>query len=178
MATPNSSISLWSTHDFYRKSLVLGIDVGLSYIGLFLRLGDQPLAGETVVYSSRDSLTKRRLMRHLRRNRRSRRQRIFQLRGWCSQHGLPWLPRTEWQNAMERVFALRLAGAEKSGVLSPLELVVCLRHILGLRGYDWHRSGESEGAYPWGDKEPLSNECLEWLGREHITEASAQAGRA
>jgi hypothetical protein len=78
---------------------------------------------------------------------------------------------------MERVFALRLAGAEKSGVLSPLELVVCLRHILGLRGYDWHRSGESEGAFPWGDKEPLSNECLEWLGREHITEASAQAVR-
>ena len=177
MATPNSSRTAWAAHDFYEKSLVLGIDVGLSYIGLFLRLGREPLAGETVVYSSRDSLTKRRLMRHLRRNRRGRRQRIFQLRRWCANFGLPWQERAEWQPAMERAFALRLAGVEQASELSPLELVVCLRHILGLRGYDWHRSGESQGAFPWGDKEPLSNECLEWLGREHITEASAQAVR-
>ena len=168
----------WSSHEFYRRSLVLGIDVGLSYIGIYLRLGDQPLVGETVVYSSRDSLVQRRQLRHLRRNRRSLRQRIFRLRQWCDQFGLPWAAKADWQPAMERAFLLRHRGESEPGSLSPTELVVCLRHILGLRGYDWHRSGESEGTYPWGEKEPLSRECLEWLEREHITPASAQTVRA
>ena len=141
-------------------------------------LGNEALAGETVVYSSRDSLTKRRLLRHLRRNRRARRQRIFQLRQWCGKYSLPWADRKDWQSAMERAFALRLAGVEKAGALSAMELVVCLRHILGLRGYDWHRSGESEGTFPWGDKEPLSRECREWMAREYITDQTAQAVRS
>ncbi|MBM3843965.1 MAG: hypothetical protein FJ397_12010 [Verrucomicrobia bacterium] len=179
MAIPNfATPSDWSSHEFYRRSLVLGIDIGLSYIGIYLRLGDQPLVGETVVYSSRDSLVQRRQLRHLRRNRRSLRQRVFRLRQWCARFGLPWAPRADWQPAMERAFLLRHRGEAEPGSLSPGELVVCLRHILGLRGYDWHRSGESEGTYPWGEKEPLSRECLEWLGREHITAASAQTVRA
>lgn len=179
MAIPNSAPpSDWSSHEFYRRSLVLGIDIGLSYIGIYLRLGDQPLVGETVVYSSRDSLVQRRQLRHLRRNRRSLRQRVFRLRQWCTRFGLPWASRADWQPAMERAFLLRHRGEAEPGSLSPGELVVCLRHILGLRGYDWHRSGESEGTYPWGEKEPLSRECLEWLEREHITAASAQTVRA
>jgi CRISPR/Cas system Type II protein with McrA/HNH and RuvC-like nuclease domain len=79
---------------------------------------------------------------------------------------------------MERAFALRLAGVEKAGALSAAELVVCLRHILGLRGYHWRRSGESEGTFPWGDKEPLSRECREWMASEYITDETARAVRA
>jgi hypothetical protein len=172
------ALAAWKDHEFYTSSLVLGIDVGLSYIGLSLRLGKDVLAGETVVYSSRDSLEARRLKRHWRRNRRGAGQRVFQLRKWSKRFGLPWPSLDEWQKEMTPAFRLRLRGEEHPGSLTPTELVVCLRHILLRRGYDWHRTGETEKAYPWGDGRPLSRECDDWLGTQYITPEVADLVRA
>jgi hypothetical protein len=178
MATPNFTelaLENWKSHPFYTRALVLGLDIGLSYIGIHLRLGPEVLAGETVVYAARDPLVARRQKRHWRRNRRAAKHRVFLLRRWCERHGLPWLPRPDWQAAMERVFLLRLQGEEQPGSLTPPQLVACLRHILIHRGYDWHRLAGTDSVYPWGDQKPLSAECLQWLGSQHITEQVAEA---
>lgn len=172
MAISNSAevvSARWRDDPFYTQNLVLGIDIGLSYIGLCLRLGREVLVGETVVYSAKDSLEPRRLKRHWRRNRRAEKQRIFQLRRWCTKHGLPWFPSEQWQSLMERVYPLRLKGETAINSLTPEQLVMCLRHIVQHRGYDWHRLGGLDKAFPWGDGQPLSRECIQWLDQQYIT---------
>lgn len=169
-----SSVTRWQNDPFYDRALVLGVDIGLKYIGLHLRLGREVLAGETVVYEARDSLEARRLKRHWRRNRRGCKQRIYQLRQWCDRFGLPWLPLAEWQTAMEPAYHLRLKGEEQPGSLTPQELVVCLRHILLRRGYDWHLFDDKDGRYPWGDAKPLSKTSDHWLDHHHLTPVIAE----
>ena len=168
----------WTDTSFYKDDLVLGIDIGLSYIGLCLRLGPKILVAETVVYSARASLEARRLKRHWRRNRKAADHRIFLLRRFCLHHGLPWLELGQWQQAMEPAFRLRLKAEEKPGSLTPLELVVCLRHILQRRGYDWHRLGDLGETFPWGDGKPLSRECKMWLENQYLTTEVASSVRA
>jgi len=180
MAISNRSETVlrrWRNDPFFTKALVLGIDVGLSYIGLHLRLGPDVLVGETVVHTARASLEARRLKRHWRRNRRAAKHRVFLLRQWCHRFGLPWLSVAEWQPAMEPAFRLRLQGEVQPGSLTTQQLVICLRHILLHRGYDWHRLGGSDGLYPWGNKEPLSPECRQWLESQFITPEVAAATR-
>jgi len=180
MATPNPNdptqviLSRWRDHPFYTNALVLGVDIGLRYLGIYLRLGRQELVGETVVYSSGSSLEARRLKRHWRRNRRAQNQRIFQLRCWCQRVGLPWFSLAEWQKQMEPAFRLRLKGEERQDALSAGELVVCLRHILMRRGYDWHHYLESEGTYPWGNAAPMSVKCQNWVKANYIDDAIKQ----
>lgn len=167
----------WGNDPFYTRALVLAVDIGTKYIGLHLRLGRDVLAGETVLFEPRASLSARRQQRHLRRNRRGRKQRLFQLRRWCQRFGLPWAARADWQREMEQAFALRLRGETQPGSLTPAQLVVCLRHLLLRRGYDWHRFSEQDGHYPWGDASPLSkggklsSACENWLAGHHLTPA-------
>lgn len=142
-----TTLERWQNDPFYTSALVLAVDIGTRYIGLHLRLGREVLAGETVVFEPRASLSARRLQRHLRRNRRSRKQRIFQLRRWCRRFGLPWAARDDWQREMEQAYILRLQGEGQPGSLTPAQLVACLRHILLRRGYDWHRFSEQDGRY-------------------------------
>lgn len=174
LSSDSRVLNNWELHPFYREALVLSVDVGLSYIGVHLRLGGHILVGETAVCELAPTLTARRLARHGRRNRRSAKQRVFQLRQWCGRNGLPWPEaRHDWQLVNQSVFSLRHRGMTQPGSLSPLELVACLRHITTLRGYDWHRFGEAEGIFPWGDAPIGKPEARRWIETHHLTEEIA-----
>jgi hypothetical protein len=69
LSSDAKELSTWKNHPFYRDALVLAVDVGLSYIGVHVRLGDRALVGETAVCGLAPTLSARRLARHARRNR-------------------------------------------------------------------------------------------------------------
>ncbi len=141
--------SSWKDHEFYTSALVLGIDIGLEGIGIYLRKGRQSLHARTYLFILPETapLENRRLKRSARRARSSRKRRNILLRHWCEKHGLPTSP---FATPNHEPFRLRLdAITEGKGLKSPEALVVCLRHIMCHRGYDYHLT--EEGTYPWGE---------------------------
>ena len=141
--------SSWKDHEFYTSALVLGIDIGLEGMGIYLRKGQQSLHARTYLFTLPESapLESRRLKRSARRARNSRKRRNILLRAWCEKHGLPTSPFT---TPNHEPFRLRLdAVTEGKGLKSPEALVVCLRHLICHRGYDYHLT--EEGTYPWGE---------------------------
>lgn len=146
----------WPTHEFYTKVVVLGLDIGIDGIGVWLRKGPKPLWARTYQTTLPEAapLMGRRLKRSARRSRQSRKHREFLLRKFCGKYGLPW---TEINS---NPFKLRLR-ALTTQIASKQALVVCLRHIVRHRGYDYHILGNDEGAFPWGD-EPDYKQALSW----------------
>lgn len=75
------------------------------------------------------------------------------LQEWIVRHGLltPERLKEKWNNpsVFERAFEHR-HRAITGKLNSPEALVVCLRHIIKLRGYDYHLT--DDGKYPWGDE--------------------------
>jgi hypothetical protein len=141
--------SSWKNHEFYTSSVVLGIDIGMEGIGIYLRKGPQTLHARTYLFTLPESapLENRRLKRSARRARNSRKRRNILLRAWCEKHGLPTSP---FITPNHEPFRLRLdAITEGKGLKSAEALVVCLRHLIGHRGYDYHLT--EEGTYPWGE---------------------------
>ena len=141
--------SSWKNHEFYTSALVLGIDIGLEGIGVYLRKGQCSLHTKTYLFTLPETapLRNRRLKRSARRTRNSRKRRNILLRIWCEKHGLPTSP---FVTSNHEPFRLRLdAITEGKGLKSAEALVVCLRHIICHRGYDYHLT--EEGTYPWGE---------------------------
>jgi hypothetical protein len=141
--------SSWKNHEFYTSSVVLGIDIGMEGIGIYLRKGPQTLHARTYLFTLPESapLENRRLKRSARRARNSRKRRNILLRAWCEKHGLPTSP---FITPNHEPFRLRLdAITEGKGLKSAEALVVCLRHLICHRGYDYHLT--EEGTYPWGE---------------------------
>jgi len=141
--------SSWKNHEFYTSSVVLGIDIGMEGIGIYLRKGRQTLHARTYLFTLPESapLENRRLKRSARRARNSRKRRNILLRAWCEKHGLPTSP---FITPNHEPFRLRLdAITEGKGLKSAEALVVCLRHLICHRGYDYHLT--EEGTYPWGE---------------------------
>ncbi len=147
-------VSKWTDHGFYQSALVLGLDIGIEGIGVWLRKGPECLWARTYETTIPDSapLRDRRLKRSARRARQSEQHRDVMLKRFCSRYDLPW---TEINS---NPFKLRLRAITKK-LASKQALVVCLRHIVRHRGYDYHLT--NEGAYPWGDELNLS-QAVAW----------------
>ncbi|MGD1087094.1 MAG: HNH endonuclease domain-containing protein [Verrucomicrobiota bacterium] len=145
----------WKAHPFYKSAVVLGIDIGIEGIGLWLRKGPKPIFAHTFRVSLPVSapLKNRRQKRASRHARKSRKRRERRLQEWIVRHGLlaPERLTEKWNNpsVFERAFEHRLR-AINGKLASPEALVVCLRHIVKLRGYDYHLT--EDGKYPWGDE--------------------------
>jgi hypothetical protein len=83
----------WQQHRFYLSALVLGIDVGLEGIGIYLRQGQEELFARTldlsgVLPEKSDALANRRQMKHARRCRHNRKIRMRRLDELLVKHGL------------------------------------------------------------------------------------------
>ncbi len=155
----------WMKDEFYDSALVLGLDIGIEGIGVWLRKGREPLFARTFMVSLPEAapLKNRRAKRAQRHARQSLRRREAMLREWIVRYGL--LPREKltdawWKNpaVFERAFEHRYR-AITTGVASPECLVVCIRHLVRHRGFDYHLT--DEGAFPWGD-ELDDKEIIQW----------------
>ena len=158
------AVTKWTNHEFYQSALVLGLDIGIKGIGVWLRKGRKPIFAHTFIVSLPEAapLKNRRQKRAWRHARQSRERRERMLQEWIIRYGLlsPERLKEKWNNpsVFERAFEHRhRAITNKLG--SPEALVVCLRHIVKHRGYDYHLT--EEGAYPWGD-ELNDKEILQW----------------
>ncbi len=161
----------WINDPFYTSKLVLGIDIGIEGIGIWLRQGPNPIFFRTfkVTLPEAAPLEKRREKRAGRRARQSRKHRDVLLRNWCQKWGLTDEkdlqrlfadPRKGEKPEMHRPFELRLRAITEGKQLgSPQALVICLRHIVRHRGYDYHLT--NDGEFPWGDELTVSN-VVDW----------------
>lgn len=157
--SPDVVARRWQADSFYKDAVVLGLDIGIEGIGVWLRKGSDCLFRRTFIIKlpSAAPLKERRMMRAARNARRSRRQRDRLLRAWIVRHGLLPEERVKaiWQDAkvFERAYEHRLrAITNGKSLASPEALVVCIRHIVRHRGYDYHLLfRDSDAAYPWGD---------------------------
>ena len=159
-AVRRAILERWQNHEFYRSAVVLGLDVGIEGIGVWLRKGPDCLFRGTFIAPLPESapLEGRRLLRAGRHARASRRRRDRMLKEWVVRRGLLDRARTEalWANprAFERAYEHRWrAISEDKALASPEALVVCIRHCVRHRGYDHHILFRDENAsFPWGDE--------------------------
>jgi len=140
----------WKNDPFYKSAVVLGIDIGIEGIGVWLRKGQTPVFPRTLLFTTPEAapLKGRRSLRGGRRCRQSEQHREVMLKQFCNDFGLPWTEIKDEKN-QDGPFKLRLR-ATRSELGSKEALVVCLRHIIKHRGYDYHET--DDGAFPWGDE--------------------------
>jgi len=173
-------VASWQQHQFYQTSLVLGIDIGLEGIGVYLRQGEQELFARTldlsgVLPEKSDALANRRQMKHARRCRHNRKIRLRRLDELLEKHGLP----LQWRDAPEAFrksdpFKLRHRAIKPdgTGLESKFALANAIRHCVQHRGYDYGRFRE-EGNYPWGDTAKLGK-AITWLKTATLDERTAE----
>lgn len=173
-STPEAEIekhsAKWLDHPFYKSALVLGLDIGIEGIGIWLRKGPTPLFAQTIVVELPEAspLAKRRANRAARRSRVSCKKREAMLKSWVVRYGLLTEERVNeiWENPsiFQRGFEHRYRAIQKSGALkSPEALVSCIRHCLQHRGFDYHLSNDS--AFPWGDGMDDASQIIQWAKR-------------
>lgn len=172
-------LAAWQQHPFYRSALVMGIDIGLEGIGVYLRRGEQELFARTldlsgVLPEKSDALANRRQMKHARRCRHNRRIRMRRLDELLEKHGLP----LQWRDAPEAFRRTdpykvrhRAIKADGTGLESKFALANAIRHCVQHRGYDYGRFRE-EGNFPWGDTSKLSK-AITWLKTASLDERTA-----
>jgi len=160
----------WLEHPFYKSDLVLGLDIGIEGIGIWLRKGPTPLFAQTIVVELPEAspLAKRRANRAARRSRVSCKKREAMLKNWIVKYGLLTEVRVNeiWENPsiFQRGFEHRYRAIQKSGALKSHEaLVSCIRHCLQHRGFDYHMSNDS--AFPWGDGMDDASQIIQWAKR-------------
>lgn len=150
----------WRNHEFYQSAVVLGLDVGIEGIGVWLRKGPECLFRGTFIVPLPEAapLKGRRLLRAGRHARASRRRRDRMLKEWAVRNGLLDSARADalWNHprAFERAYEHRWrAISEDKALASPEALIVCIRHCVRHRGYDHHLLFRDENlTYPWGDE--------------------------
>jgi hypothetical protein len=173
LASLESAASAWKAHEFYASAIVLGIDIGIEGLGLYLRRGPLEVAAASVVLELPDAkaLEARRQKRAWRHCRKNRRTRLARLRSLFEGHGLPWVE--EEKLARVDPFELRFR-ALNTHVASPEALSICIRHCVTHRGYDYDILGsdQDEGAYPWGDGTSGST-AMVWLRTSFLTDELA-----
>ena len=92
----------------------------------------------------------------------SRAKRENDLQKWIVRHGLLTPERLKEKRNNPAVFERAFEHRHRAitGKLGgPKKLVVCIRHIVKFRGYDYHLT--EEGKYPWGD-ELDQKEIIKW----------------
>ena len=153
----------WASDPFYTRAIVLGIDIGLEGIGVWLRKGLAPVYARTFLFETPDAapLAGRRGLRAGRRCRQAENRREVMLKQFCADFGLPWVEITD-KGRDDGPFRFRWIATRKDveGLRDIRAFVACLRHIIRHRGYDWH-APEDGGEYPWGD-EAKANDAIEW----------------
>ena len=155
----------WLQHEFYRTAIVLGIDIGLEGIGLYLRNGLREIYARSVILElpQAEALADRRAKRAWRHCRKNRKRRLHRLRLLFAKHGLPWLPAERMSRSSPFKERLR---AVTTGVASVEALSICLRSCVAHRGFDY--GGTEEGQYPWGGSSKLSD-ATQWLHTAVVT---------
>jgi CRISPR/Cas system Type II protein with McrA/HNH and RuvC-like nuclease domain len=162
----------WAKHEFNQTAIVLGLDIGIEGIGVWLRKGPKPIFYRTfkVTLPKAAPLEDKREKRTGRRTRRSRKHRDYLLRQWCQKWGLInekdlqrlfAAPKQGEKPETHKPFELRFRAITKK-LGGPQALVICLRHIIRHRGYDYHLT--NDGTYPWGD-ELTPSEVIKWAKR-------------
>ena len=171
--TPDDSkpyLRKWTESDFYRKAVVLGIDIGLQGIGIYLRKGDQELYAKTLLFEVPETgrlegRRQKRAWRHARKNRATRRSR---LRVLMEKHGLPWVA----DDVLSKTDPFLLRYRAITGKLASLEaLSICIRHLVDHRGFDYAAFAQ-EGAFPWGESDS-NKEAVKWIETNFINEEIA-----
>lgn len=167
----------WAKHEFNQTALVLGLDIGIEGIGVWLRKGAKPIFYRTfkVTLPEAAPLEDRRMRRTGRRTRKSRKHRDYLLRQWCQKWGLISekdlqrlfaAPKKGEKPEIHKPFDLRLRAITEGKKLGgPQALVICLRHILRHRGYDYHLT--SDGKFPWGDELTVKN-VVDWARKGSV----------
>jgi hypothetical protein len=154
----------WSAHEFYQSAVVLGIDIGMEGIGVYLRHGREEVYARTWMFDvpKAKALAGRRSKRAWRRSRKNRKTRLHRLKLLFAHHGLPWVS----EDAMSRTDPFLLRRRAITGTLASGEaLSVCIRQIVAHRGYDY--SWGEEGDFPWGDAiDPKA--AMDWLADSFI----------
>ena len=81
----------WHGQDFYRSAVVLGIDIGLEGIGLYLRKGAEEVFARSVILElpEAEALAGRRAKRAWRHCRKNRQRRLHRLKLLFVKYGLP-----------------------------------------------------------------------------------------
>lgn len=173
-------VETWLKHPFYQSGLVLGVDIGLEGIGVYLRRGQEELFARTldlsgVLPEKADALANRRQMKHARRCRHNRKVRMRRLDQLLEKHGLP----LQWRDAPEAFrktdpykVRYRAIKPDGTGLESKFPLANAIRHCVQHRGYDYGRFRE-EGNYPWGDSAKLVN-AISWLKTASLDEVTAE----
>jgi 5-methylcytosine-specific restriction endonuclease McrA len=162
--SPTTAVSFdWKNDAFYTSAVVLGIDIGLEGIGVWLREGLSPIYARTFVFETPDAapLESRRGLRAGRRCRQAEQRREVMLKKFCDDFGLPWVEITD-KGRDDGPFRFRWIATRKDtdGLRDIRAFAACLRHIIRHRGYDWH-APEDGGEYPWGD-EAKAKDAIEW----------------
>jgi len=155
----------WLQHEFYRTAVVLGIDIGLEGIGLYLRKGPQEIFARSLILDlpQAEALAERRAKRAWRHCRKNRKRRLHRLQLLFAKYRLSWLPAERMSRS--NPFKERLR-AVTTGVASREALSICLRSCVAHRGFDY--GGTEEGQYPWGGSSKLSD-ATQWLHTAVVT---------
>lgn len=170
LATFQERSCKWQEHEFYRSAVVLGLDIGLDGIGIYLRRGLREVFARTLDFElpEAEALAGRRQKRAWRHCRKNRATRLHRLEMLFKKHGLPWLT----EDRMSRALPFRERHrAITTGVASPEALSICIRHCVMHRGFDY--GGTEEGRFPWGESN-LYSAAKTWLSTACITEAMAE----
>ena len=157
----------WLQHEFYQSAIVLGIDLGLEGIGIYLRKGTKEIYAKTLLYDVPETkrLESRRLLRSARRCRKSRKTRLHRLHLLFKEFDLPWVDET----ILKRTDPFKLRYRSLEGELASKEaLSICIRHLVTHRGFDYGNT--EEGAFPWGDSESLKA-VIEWMATAFISDS-------
>lgn len=155
----------WSEAPFYKSALVMGIDIGLEGIGVYLRKGPKEIFAKTFLFDVPETgrlegRRQKRAWRHARKNRATRRKRLNAL---MEKHGLPWVA----DDVLTKTDPFQLRHrAITTGVASPEALSICIRHLVDHRGFDYFAFAE-EGAFPWGESDS-SKEATKWISTNFI----------
>jgi hypothetical protein len=160
----------WQEHDFYRKAVVLGLDIGLDGIGIYLRQGPKEVFAKTLDFElpAAEALAGRRQKRAWRHCRKNRKTRLHRLKLLFEKHGLPWL--SEERMSRAHPYRERHRAITKE-VASPEALSICIRHCVMHRGFDY--GGTEEGRFPWGESNQYSA-ANTWLATACITSEMAE----
>jgi hypothetical protein len=162
-STPSSE--KWTDSPFYKSALVMGIDIGLEGIGVYLRKGAEELYAKTFLFDVPETgrlegRRQKRAWRHARKNRATRRKRLKSL---METHGLHWVS----DDVLSKTDPFQLRHrAVTTGIASAEALSICIRHLVDHRGFDYFAFAE-EGAFPWGESDS-SKEAAKWISTNFI----------
>jgi hypothetical protein len=92
VATLQERAKHWQENEFYRDAIVLGLDIGLDGIGIYLRRGMKEIYAQTLDFElpEAEALAGRRQKRAWRHCRKNRATRLSRLKKLFAKHGLEW----------------------------------------------------------------------------------------